>query len=162
MTGLIDRRAFCAALAALAAGQVLGVAAPGPAAHAADGPETHLALQGYDPVAYFTLGKAMPGDPRFEYVWDGAVYRFASARDLALFRFGPERYLPQYDSLCTASLAAGRKFPGDPKNWLIHDGRLYLFGSAAAQAQMGRDPAATKARADATWARMSTLSAPQR
>ena len=157
MTRHIDRRALCVTLAALAVGGMLG-----PAARAADGPETHLALQGYDPVAYFTLGRAMRGDPQFEYVWEGAAYRFASARDLALFKIGPERYLPQYDSLCAASLAAGRKIPGDPENWLVLDGRLYLFGSASGPAQMDRNPVAMKARADATWARMSTLSAPQR
>ena len=153
----IDRRTLCVTLAALAVGGIVG-----PAAHAVDGPETHFALQGYDPVAYFTAGKAMRGDPQFEYVWEGTVYRFASARDLALFRFGPERYLPQYGSLCAASLAAGRKSPGDPKNWLIHDGRLYLFGSATAEARMARDPAAMKARADAIWARIAQPSAPQR
>ena len=157
MTGLIDRRTLCIALAALAVGGALG-----PAARAAEGAETPLALQGYDPVAYFTDGRAQQGDPQFEYAWHGAVYRFASAHDLALFRLGPERYLPQYDSLCTASLAAGHRYPGDPKNWLVHDGRLDLVGSAAAQAQMARDPAAMKAKADTVWAKMWAAPAPQR
>jgi len=152
MARAIERRRVCIALAVLATGGALGYAAPAAEADAM----RNLALQGYDPVAYFTLGKATPGDPQFEYAWAGAVYRFASARDMALFKIGPERYLPQFDSLCTGSLAAGRKYPGDPRNWLIQDGRLYLFGSAAARAQMARDPAATKARADAAWAKLST------
>ena len=153
----MNRRGFCLALAALAGGQALALSA-----RAADGSETRIALNGYDPVAYFTDGKAMRGDPQFHYVWDGAVYHFASARNLALFRTDPDRYLPQYGSLCTASLAGGHKYAADPKNWLVHDGRLYLFGSAAAQAKMARDPAAMKVKADAIWARMSGPSAPQR
>ena len=152
-----NRRGFCLALAALAGGQALAFSA-----HAADGPETRIALNGYDPVAYFTDGKATRGDPQFQYAWDGAVYHFASARHLALFKVDPDRYLPQYGSLCTASLAGDRKFPGDPKSWLVHDGRLYLFGSASAQAAMTRNPAEMKARADAIWAKMSGPSAPRR
>lgn len=146
----IDRRMFLATLGVFVAG-----VAPGRAPRAAEH-EPSLALEGYDPVAYFTRGKATPGSPQHEYVWAGAVYRFASARDLALFRIGPERYLPQYDSLCAGSMAAARKYPGDPRNWLIYGGRLYLFGSAGARAQMARDPAAIKARADAAWSRMPT------
>ena len=71
--------------------------------------EPRIALKGYDPVAYFTDERATIGDPQYQYEWDGAVYRFASAQHLALFKTDPDRYLPQYNNWCAASVAkAGR------------------------------------------------------
>ncbi len=55
-----------------------------------------LAIKGYDPVAYFTLGKPTKGIPEFEHEWMGAKWRFASARHLELFKSDPEKYAPQY------------------------------------------------------------------
>ena len=66
-----------------------------------------LALKGYDPVAYFTDKRPMLGDPQYQYEWDGAVYRFASAKHLDLFKESPDRYLPQYNNWCAASVAKG-------------------------------------------------------
>ena len=34
--------------------------------------ELRLAISGYDPVAYFTDGKPVQGQSRFEYVWHDA------------------------------------------------------------------------------------------
>ena len=95
------------------------------AAHAAD---DRLALKGYDPVAYFTEKRPMVGDPQYQYEWDGAIYRFASAKHLELFKATPDRYLPQYNNWCAASVAKGVKVYGNPEWWLVVDGRLYLFG----------------------------------
>jgi hypothetical protein len=41
--------------------------------------EAPLAIRGYDPVTYFTEGKAARGHPEFEYEWDERRYRFSSA-----------------------------------------------------------------------------------
>ena len=68
-----------------------------------------FALKGYDPVAYFTEKRPMVGDSQYQYEWDGAVYRFASAKHLALFKSDPDRYLPQYNNWCAASMAKGVK-----------------------------------------------------
>jgi YHS domain-containing protein len=79
--------------------------------------ENGLANKGYDPdlrcfmrvdpVAYFTDARQTVGDPQYQYKWDGAIYRFESARHLELFKADPERYLPQPHNMCTASLARG-------------------------------------------------------
>jgi YHS domain-containing protein len=114
-----------------------------------------LALKGYDPVAYFTLSRAAPGDPRFQMEWDGAVYRFVSTGHLAQFRADPDRYLPQYGNLCTASLAGGRKYAPDPRYWLVHEGRLYLFGHPDGVKTMAANPEAVKAQANANLGQMS-------
>ena len=55
-----------------------------------------LAIQGYDPVAYFLQGKALKGAEEFAYQWMGAEWRFASVEHLDLFRSNPEKYAPQY------------------------------------------------------------------
>jgi YHS domain-containing protein len=122
--------------------------------------EPALALKGYDPVAYFTDERPMVGDPQYQYEWDGAVYRFASAHHLALFKADPDRYLPQYKNWCTASVAKGVKVYGNPEWWLVVDGRLYLFGRPIGPELMRKDPAAMKNHADENWPKVSQLPAP--
>ena len=52
-----------------------------------------IAIQGYDPVAYFTDGKPTRGTPEFEYQWDEHTYRFASAQNRELFKADPSATL---------------------------------------------------------------------
>jgi YHS domain-containing protein len=119
-----------------------------------------LAIKGYDLVAYFTEKRAMVGDAQYEYEWDGAVYRFASAQHLELFKADPDRYLPQYENWCAASVAKGEKVYGNPEWWLVVDGRLYLFGKPIGPGLMSKDPAAMTNKADANWPQVSQLPAP--
>ena len=122
--------------------------------------DDRLALKGYDPVAYFTDKRPMLGDPQYQYEWDGAVYRFASAKHLDLFKESPDRYLPQYNNWCAASVAKGEKVYGNPEWWLVVDGRLYLFGKPIGPSLMSKDPAAMKSHADENWSKVSQLPAP--
>ena len=55
-----------------------------------------LAIKGYDPVAYFTLGGPVKGKSEFEYKWEGAKWRFSTSKHLNLFTSNPEKYAPQY------------------------------------------------------------------
>jgi len=55
-----------------------------------------LAIEGYDPIAYFTERKPLKGSKEFTYKWMGATWRFASAEHLDLFKSNPETYAPQY------------------------------------------------------------------
>jgi YHS domain-containing protein len=55
-----------------------------------------VAIDGYDVVAYFTLGQPTKGDSDFSYEWEGAEWRFASAEHLETFKADPEKYAPQY------------------------------------------------------------------
>ena len=121
--------------------------------------DQRLALKGYDPVAYFTEKRPMVGDPQFQYEWDGATYRFASAKHLELFKADPDRYLPQYNNWCAASVAKGVKVPGDPEYWLVVDGRLYLFGGPIGPGLMRADPT-MKNKADENWPKVSKLPNP--
>jgi hypothetical protein len=90
-----------------------------------------LAIRGYDPVAYFTLGRAVPGLATHEYVWDEQVWRFASVAHRDRFAADPIRYAPQFANFCAVALARGEVQEANPEYWLISDGKLYLFGKKA-------------------------------
>jgi YHS domain-containing protein len=122
--------------------------------------DDRVALKGYDPVAYFTEKRPMLGDAQYRYEWDGAIYQFASARHLELFKANPDRYLPQYNNWCAASVAKGVKVYGNPEWWLVVDDRLYLFGRPIGPELMSKDPAAMKKEADKNWPEVSKLPAP--
>jgi len=93
--------------------------------------EMPLAIQGFDPVAYFTDGKPVRGAADFEYQWDEHTYRFASAQHRDLFKADPVRYAPQFGNYCAMALALGKIVKADPENWLISENKLYVFGSPA-------------------------------
>jgi hypothetical protein len=93
--------------------------------------ESPLAIQGYDPVAYFTDGKPTRGLPEFEYQWDEHRYRFASAQHRDLFKADPVHYAPQFGNYCAMALALGKIVVANPENWLVSDNKLYVFGSPA-------------------------------
>jgi len=97
--------------------------------HGARGEEPRLSISGYDPVAYFTDGKPVPGKLDIEYLWHGSRWRFASLAHRDLFVKDPEHYAPQYDGYCAMGASvegAAHKDTVDPKAWAIVDGKLYL------------------------------------
>jgi hypothetical protein len=86
-----------------------------------------VAIHGYDTVAYFTEGKATQGKDEFEQVWEDARWQFSSATNRELFKANPERYAPQFGGYCAGGLAVGEYANGDPKLFMIVDGKLYLI-----------------------------------
>lgn len=112
-----------------------------------------LAVEGYDVVAYFTEGEATPGSPEHTATWQGAVWRFASARHRRMFRADPERYAPAYRGHCAWAMSQGRLADGRPQYWAIHEGRLYMNCNAEVHARwLDRREALIEA-ADREWAR---------
>lgn len=87
---------------------------------------SNLAVGGYDPVAYFTDGRPVRGNAQFRTTYQNYEYRFATAEHLAAFRANPARYLPQYGGYCAWAVAQGYTAPGNPQNWRVVDGKLYL------------------------------------
>jgi hypothetical protein len=94
-----------------------------------------LAIKGYDPVAYFTMGKPVRGLPQHEYEWDDQRYQFLNAAHLALFKADPVRYAPQFRGLCAMALANGEIVEGNPQYWTISNNALYIFGKPLAPGQ---------------------------
>jgi hypothetical protein len=99
---------------------------------AAKADSTHVAIQGYDVVAYFTEGKAVKGSPTYESSFDDSKWQFANASHKATFEADPDRYLPQYGGLCAGGLANGVSVPANPENWVIVDGKLYMVSGGPA------------------------------
>jgi enamine deaminase RidA (YjgF/YER057c/UK114 family) len=123
---------------------------------------TRLAIGGYDPVAYFTDQKPVPGKAEFEYVWHEARWRFASAAHRDLFAKDPERYAPQYDGYCALGVAfkEPHKDTVDPTAWAIVDGKLYLTHTTRALDRWRRNAAANIDRAAQTWPTVRTQAEP--
>lgn len=84
------------------------------------------ALRGYDAVAYFAVNGAVKGDPKYEYVWNGAKWLFTSEDNLKRFQADPEAYAPQFGGFCSYAVSEGYTADGDPEAWKIVDGKLYL------------------------------------
>lgn len=107
-----------------------------------------LAIKGYDPVAYFTVGKAVRGVPQIEHEWDEHRYRFSRAQHRELFQADPVRYAPQFAGLCAVSLSRGLIIEANPEYWLISDGKLYLFGGPEGPKRFRQDLARNVAKAN--------------
>lgn len=86
-----------------------------------------LAVQGYDPVAYFTEDKALEGKKTIEHTANGVTYRFASEANKKLFIADPKKYEPAYGGYCAYAMAYGDKVKIDPETFKVKDGRLFLF-----------------------------------
>ena len=114
-------------------------------------PESNVAIEGYDPVGYFTENKAMLGDPAFRAEYEGAVFFFAKAEHRDAFLENPKKFIPAYGGYCTETIAAGALTPASPLNWTLHGDRLYLTRSPAAnEAFRGRRAESIEA-ADQHW-----------
>jgi YHS domain-containing protein len=88
----------------------------------------HIAIQGYDPVAYFDQNKAVKGKAAHAVVYDGITYHFSSPQNMESFRGEPLKYEPQYGGWCAYAMGAtGEKVAVDPETYKVVDGKLFLF-----------------------------------
>ena len=113
-----------------------------------------VAVDGYDPVAYFTEGRPVEGRSEFSYRWRGATWRFASAANRDLFAAAPGKYAPQYGGYCAWAVAQGYAADADPEAWKIVEGKLYLNYNQKVMAQWREDVPGNISKADANWPRL--------
>jgi len=138
-------------LTALALAVSLFVSAPAGAAEAVYSNWLGRAIAGYDPVAYFTEGKAVEGKGAFTAEWMGADWRFSSAANRDLFMAMPEKYAPKYGGYCAYAVSQGYTAKIDPTAWSVVEGKLYLNYSHAVQKTWLADRDAYIAAADRNW-----------
>jgi len=123
----------------------------------ADTPPVHtgllsrVAVSGYDPVAYFTQSQPVRGSAQHRITHQGYEYRFANAENLAAFRANPARYTPQFGGYCAWAVAQGYTAPGNPNNWRIVDGKLYLNYNDEIQQRWERDIPGFIRNGNANW-----------
>jgi YHS domain-containing protein len=118
-------------------------------------PLTGVALDGYDPVSYFTEPAPLPGVPDFEYDWQGVPWYFANAANRDVFIRTPEIYAPQFGGHATTGLAGGYLSDGNPQIFMIVAKRLYLFYSTANRDAFLTAPGKIIASARQHWAAMN-------
>lgn len=110
-----------------------------------------VAVKGYDPVAYFTDGKAVKGSDAFTTEYQGARYRFATADHLRMFAKDPAKYAPQFGGFCAWAVSQGYTANIDPNAFQIVDGRLLLQYSLPIRERFNQDTTGNLAKADANW-----------
>ena len=86
-----------------------------------------VAIQGYDPVAYFNQNKAMKGKEGIRLERKGVTYLFSSESNKRAFITDPSKYEPEYGGYCAYAMADGEKVRIDPETFKVLDGKLYLF-----------------------------------
>ena len=110
-----------------------------------------LAIEGFDPVAYFVNGHPVRGLPDFELMQGGAVWRFHNEGDRASFAEHPEIYGPQFGGYDPTEVARGVTQAGNPLFFVVADQRLYLFSREANRDAFAAEPDRFLAQANARW-----------
>ena len=110
-----------------------------------------LAIEGFDPVAYFVDHRPLLGLPEYEVAEAGAVWRFRNEGNRASFVAHPEIYGPQFGGYDPTDVARGVTFAGNPHFWVISGERLYLFGLEASRDAFAADPERYLREANVRW-----------
>jgi YHS domain-containing protein len=110
-----------------------------------------LAIQGYDPVAFFTENKPVKGRSEFKSVHQGATYYFASAQDKERFDQEPAKYEPAFGGFCAYGVSRNKLVGIDPEAFQILDGRLLLQYSKGVRSDFNKDTQGNLAKANANW-----------
>ncbi len=108
-----------------------------------------VALGGYCPVELSRHGRWAPGDLRWTVVYKGWIYRLSGAEQRQQFLADPDSFAPV--NSCNdpvLSVDEHRTVAGQTAYCAVYDGRLYMFSSAATQAQFNRNPQRYAGRTD--------------
>ncbi|WP_300513741.1 YHS domain-containing (seleno)protein [Aliiroseovarius sp.] len=110
-----------------------------------------VAINGHDPVAYFTEGAPVEGLAEFTADWDGATLRFASATNRDMFLADRDRFTPKFGGYCAYAASLGYLAPTVPEAWTVFEDRLYLNASLRARELWLRDVPGNIAKGMANW-----------
>jgi YHS domain-containing protein len=117
--------------------------------------EKDLAINGYDPIAYFTQQKAVKGNKQLSAIFEGVTYYFSSQSNKDLFLKDPKKFEPAYGGWCAYAMGANNeKVEIDPETFKILNGKLYLYYHKWGNNTLTKwnaDEANLKAKADKNW-----------
>ncbi len=145
---MLNRRTF---IAAAAATPMMAAVTPAFAAEPPVYATGGVAINGYDPVAYFTQSDAVEGSADHTSEWDGATFQFASAENKALFDGDPAKYAPQFGGYCAWAVSKGYTASTSPNAWSVHNGKLYLNFNRAVRARWSINKDDNIAAGNANW-----------
>ena len=112
------------------------------------------AIQGYDPVAYFTQKKPLRGEEKYSYKWRGANWYFVSKANRNLFKKNPTKYSPQYGGYCAYAVSKGYTADIDPQAWDIYKDKLYLNYDKDVQKEWRKDRNGYIKKANKNWPKL--------
>jgi len=156
---MMMKRTTCTLLTALAAATAAHAQTTQNVSAGLTGAGAPLAIHGYDPVAYFTVGLPTPGSAKFTATHDGAAYRFASEVNKKAFEQSPADYLPQFGGFCAFGVTVEKKFDGDPRVFEVVAGKLYFNLNPDIQAMWRKDTRGNIEKAEYIWTALRTATA---
>jgi len=122
--------------------------------------EDGVALQGYDPVSYFS-GKPLKGNKKYTTAYQGINYLFANESNKEIFKKEPAKYEPEYGGWCAYAMGEnGEKVNIDPQTYKIKDGKLYVFYNRFFNNTLdkwNKDEKNYKRKADVNWSKIYKL-----
>ncbi|MHA1546556.1 MAG: YHS domain-containing (seleno)protein [Alphaproteobacteria bacterium] len=148
---MITRRAMLATTLVLLGSLHLAGGALAGKAEIFTGATKGVAINGYDPVAYFTQEKPVAGTPAFTTSWKGATWRFSTSANQASFVKNPEKFAPQFGGYCAYAVSKGATAKTEPDAWTIVQGKLYLNYSKSVRTIWRKDVPGNIAKANANW-----------
>lgn len=113
--------------------------------------ENNVAIQGYDPVAYFENNKATKGNKEITATFQDVIYYFSSEYNKTLFLKNPSQYLPQYGGYCAYGMSEGYEAPIKPEAFTIVDNKLYLNYNLKVKETWLKDQANRIKKANENW-----------
>lgn len=120
--------------------------------------ENKIAIQGFDPVAYFAQKKAVKGKLNITSTYEGVIYCFSSSTNKEAFVKNPSNYEPQFGGWCAYAMgSSGGKVEIDPETFKIVDGKLYLFYNAYFNNTLkswNKDESNLKSKAESNWKKL--------
>ena len=119
--------------------------------------DNDVILAGHDAVAYFTENKPVKGSSEFTAQYDGAVYRFASAKNRDTFRKDSAKYAPAYGGYCALGTAFGKKFLVDGQAFRIVEGCLYVNKNLEIYETWKKDIPNNIVKAEGQWTKIEDI-----
>jgi YHS domain-containing protein len=110
-----------------------------------------IALQGYDPVAYFEINKPTEGNKKFKSEYNGAIYYFSSESNKTLFLKNPSQYEPQFGGFCAYGMSEGYEAPIQPDAFTIVENKLYLNYNLKVKEMWSKERVARIEKAIVNW-----------
>ncbi len=110
-----------------------------------------IAINGYDPVAYFNQSRPVAGAAQFQAEYNGAIWQFASAENRAAFAQNPTRFAPKYGGYCAYAASKGALAPTIPEAWTVYDNALYLNANLRARGLWKQDIPGNIRKANGFW-----------
>lgn len=110
-----------------------------------------VAINSYDPVAYYTENKATMGQEKFMHTWNDADWHFASQENMQLFTENPEKYAPKYGGYCAFAISKGFTANTSSETFEIIDNDLFLFADQDVKDEWMKDRQSNFEKCEENW-----------